>query len=62
MWTLVFIYLYAGEPYAVKYDTYDDMVTCFKQREILGKKQTGRPGYFESGTQALCIYEEKDSV
>ena len=62
MWTLVFIYLYAGEAYAVKYDTYDNMVTCFQAREALADEVGKGAGYFKPGQQAICISEEQDSV
>lgn len=61
MWTLVFIYLYAGEPFAVKYDTYENIIDCFYAREALGKEHTGLAGHFAFGTQAICI-QNNDSV
>jgi|TARA_R100000081_G_C4775287_1_gene148153 hypothetical protein len=62
MWTLVFVYLYAGTPYAVKYDTYKSMTECFYAREKLGEEQTGNLGYFELGTQAICIHTERKDI
>ena len=58
LWTLVFIYLYAGEPFSVKYDAYDNMTDCFFAREKLGEELSGRSGYFLEGSQAVCIYEK----
>jgi len=61
MWTLVFIYLYGGEAYAVTHSTYNDMYTCFKQREELAKDVGGTAGYYPSGQQGICIYTELQS-
>lgn len=54
-WVLVFIYLYADNPYVVKYDTYDSMVDCFHAREALSDEVGMGGGYFKSGQQAMCI-------
>jgi len=58
MWILVFIYIYANEPYAVKYGSFNSMYECFFARESLGKKLSGNAGYFLEGSQAICIYKE----
>lgn len=58
MWTLVFIYLFNGEPFAVKYDMYESMYECFQQREILAREVGGVDGYYPSGQQGICIYTE----
>lgn len=62
MWTLVFIYLYAGDPYAVKYGSYNSMYDCFYTREDLSKEVGKGSGYFNPGQQAVCIYEEKKEL
>ena len=58
MWILVFIYLYEGEPYTVKYGSHSSIHECFFEREKLGKELSGISGYFPAGSQAICIYEE----
>jgi len=32
------------------------MYECFEAREELGKTLSGRAGYFDTGTQAICVH------
>lgn len=60
MWTLVFIYLYANQSYAVTYDSYDSMIECFHAREALAEEVGGSNGYYPPGQQGVCVYNEID--
>lgn len=55
MWVLVFVYFYDTIPYVEKISAHDSMVECFKAREALSEFHGKGGGYFELGTQALCI-------
>ena len=62
-WVLVFIYLYEGNPFAMKVDSFDNMMDCFVMREQLSIAQEGpRPGTFPLGQQALCIQRNDDET
>ena len=55
MWVLVFIYFYETMPYVEKITVADTMENCFKAREALSEYHGLGSGYFDTGTQAVCI-------
>lgn len=62
MWVLVFIYFYETEPFLIKYGQYHTMYACFEQREKLGKENSGVPGYFPIGQQAICVQTQGEQT
>ena len=60
MWVLVYIFINGGEVVSAinasgNGHKYDSMYECFAAREELGKALSGRSGYFDVGTQAICV-------
>lgn len=68
IWTLVFINMAINtssgydEPFIEGYWSYPTMIECFDARATLGYELTGNAGYFPSGTQAVCIKKEIESL
>ena len=62
MWTLVFIIFMEGELESTVKGTYESMLNCFAARELLSKEVGKGNGYFNPGSQAVCIYREDISV
>ena len=59
MWILVFIAVIGSEPEAVNLGVYEEMDTCFYQRERLVNSVSDN-GYFPIGQQAVCIQIKDD--
>lgn len=60
MWVLVYIFINGGAVVSAinasgNGHKYDNMYECFEAREELGKSLSGRAGYFDVGTQAICV-------
>ena len=55
MWVLVFVYFYSSVPFVEKVSIHTTMSKCFQARESLSEYHGKGSGYFNSGTQALCI-------
>ena len=62
MWTLVFIVFIGGELESTVKGTYESMYECFNAREALSFEVGKGDGYFNPGSQAVCIYREDISV
>jgi len=60
MWVLVYIFINGNAVVSAINATgnghkYDSMYECFEAREELGNALSGRSGYFNVGTQAICV-------
>jgi len=62
MWVLVFIYFYETVAYVEKVTVTDTMVNCFQARDALSEYHGKGGGYFNTGTQALCIEIKGNNV
>jgi len=62
MWVLVFIYFYETVPYVEKVTVADTMENCFLAREALSEYHGKGGGYFDTGTQAVCIKLKENNV
>ena len=62
MWTLIFVVLIGNDVEATVVGTYPTMNECFASRETLSIKYGNDRGYFKSGSQAICVYGEVDSI
>ena len=62
MWTLVFIIFIGDKLESTVLDTYESMYECFIAREALSLEVGKGDGYFNPGSQAVCIYREDISV
>ena len=62
MWTLVFIVFIGGKLESKVKGTYTTMYECFDAREALSYEVGKGNGYFNPGSQAVCVYREDISV
>lgn len=64
MWILVYIVIQSGQVTSTTVDLpFSDMNKCFEARDMLSYQVGIGNGYFQSGTQAVCVYnDEADSV
>ncbi len=57
MWTLIFIMLtQSGDWEAIAVRENLSMMDCFKVREALSEDLGKGNGYFNEGSQAICVY------
>ena len=56
MWTLVYIVFIGGVLESTVKETYESMYDCFNAREALSFEVGKGDGYFNPGSQAVCIY------
>lgn len=59
MWTLVFIVFIEDKLLSNVGGSYETMYACFNAREELSVSLGSLDGFFPPGSQAVCVYRDK---